>query len=91
MTAKTNSIELDEATAAVLKERADDRGISVPDLVAEFAHEDREPVDVGADQIAELDRRWAAVEAGQPTVSNGEVVRWLSMWSTPAFKPWGDQ
>jgi predicted transcriptional regulator len=88
MSGKTQTIELDEATAAALQERADARGMTVPDLLAEFAHEDREPADIDADQIAELDRRWAAVEAGRPTVPNDKVVRWLRTWGTPAFEPW---
>lgn len=91
MTGKTYTIELDEDTAAALKERADERGMSVPALLAEFAHEDRDPVDVDAGQVAELDRRWNAVVSGEPTVPNENVVRWLETWGTPAYKPWRDQ
>jgi predicted transcriptional regulator len=91
MMGKTQTIELDEATATALKERAEARGMTVPDLLAEFAQEDGEPVDIGTDQIAELDRRWAAVEAGRTPVSNDKVVRWLNTWGTPAFKPWRDR
>ena len=87
MMGKTQTIELDEATATALKERAEARGMTVPDLLAEFAQGDGEPADVDADQIAELDRRWAAVETGRPTVPNDKVVRWLKTWGTPAFKP----
>ena len=39
-------------------------------------------------EIAELDRQWAAVKAGEPTVPHEEVVRWLQTWGTPAFRPW---
>ena len=88
---KPHIIELDEATATALKERADERGMTVPDLLAEFAREDREPIDTDADQLAELDKRWAAIEAGQPTVRNDRVVRWLETWGTPAYKPWRGQ
>ena len=91
MTTKTKTIELDEATAAALEERAGERGISVPDLLAEYLGEDRQPVDADRDQIAELDRRWANIEAGQPTVSHEKVVRWLETWGTPAYRPWRDQ
>ena len=91
MTPKTDSIELDSATAAALKERADERGLTVPDLVAAYLDEDRAPTDVDANQIAELDRRWAAVLAGQGTVKHDAVVRWLDTWGTPAFKPWRHQ
>jgi hypothetical protein len=38
------------------------------------------------EQIAELDRRWAKVVAGEPTVANDDVVRWLETWGTPAFE-----
>ena len=44
-----------------------------------------------ADQIAELDRRWATIEAGEATVAHEKVVRWLKTWGTPAFRPWHDQ
>jgi predicted transcriptional regulator len=91
MTSKTRTIELDESTATALKERADERGLTVPDLVAEYLDEDCAPVDIGQDQIAELDRRWAAVQAGQATVKHEKVVRWLETWGTPAYKPWRDQ
>ena len=91
MTSKTRTIELDENTATALKERADARGLTVPELVTEYLDEDRGSSDVDADQIAELDRRWAAVEAGQPTVPNDEIVRWLETWGTPAYKPWRSQ
>jgi hypothetical protein len=38
--------------------------------------------------LAELDRRWAAVQAGQPTIPHDKVVRWLRTWGSPAYKPW---
>lgn len=91
MTSKTQTIEVDEATAAALKERADARGMTVPDLVAQYVDEDRTPADVDAEQIAELDRRWDAVQAGAETVQHDQVVRWLETWGTPAFRPWSDR
>jgi hypothetical protein len=91
MTGKTRTIELDEATVAALKERADERGLTVSGLVAEYLDGDRAPADANADQITELDRRWATAGAGQPTVSHDKVVRWLETWGTSAFKPWRDQ
>jgi hypothetical protein len=39
-------------------------------------------------EIAELDRRWAKIQAGEETVQNADVVRWLETWGTPDFKPW---
>ena len=75
MTSKTDSIELDNATAAALKERARERGLTVPDLVAAYLDEDCAPANVDADQIAELDRRWKAIQDGAPTVKHDAVVR----------------
>ncbi len=47
-----------------------------------------EPLAIDPDELAELDRRWAAIEAGEATVPHDEVVRWLETWGTPAFRPW---
>jgi predicted transcriptional regulator len=91
MSAKTTTLELDEATAAALEERASERGISVPALVAEYLEEDRSAVAAHQDQLDELDRRWSAAQSDKPTVPNDRVVRWLETWGTPGFKPWRDQ
>jgi hypothetical protein len=48
------------------------------------------PEALSADEVAALDRRWAAIEAGEPTISNDAVVRWLRTWGSPAFKSWHD-
>jgi hypothetical protein len=37
MTTNTHTIELDEETAAALKERAEERGMTVPDMLAQLA------------------------------------------------------
>jgi predicted transcriptional regulator len=59
----------------------------VADLVALDAS-----VAVDTDDLAELERQWAAIESGEvPTVPHEEVARWLETWRTPAFKPWRDQ
>jgi predicted transcriptional regulator len=91
MSTKIHTIEVDEPTATALQERADERGLTVADLLAEFAGAERAPLDIDDDQIAELDRRWLAVQAGSATVPHDRVVRWLETWGTPAFKPWRDQ
>jgi len=44
-----------------------------------------------AEELAELDRQWAAIEAGEPTVPHEEVAHWLATWGTPAFKPWHER
>jgi predicted transcriptional regulator len=46
------------------------------------------PVVLTSEEVAELDREWAAIKAGEHTVSHEEVARWLQTWGTPAFKPW---
>lgn len=87
MSSKTHTIEVDEATADALKARADERGVTVPQLLADIAAESGS-LAVDPEEIAELDRRWAAVEAGGATVPHDEVVRWLETWGTSAFRPW---
>jgi predicted transcriptional regulator len=57
--------------------------VSVSQLVSELA-----PLAVDSDTLAELDRRWAAIEGGEQTIPHDEVVRWLKTWGTPGFKPW---
>jgi predicted transcriptional regulator len=83
---KTRNIEVDEGTAAALESRAAERGVSVSQIVAELV-----PLAIDSDAIAELDRRWAAIEAGEPTVPHDQVARWLKTWGTPAFRPWSKQ
>ena len=63
-------------------------GISVEELLAVVANETG-VVSVNPDEIAELDRRWAKVEAGARTVP--KVVRWLETWGTAEFRPWREQ
>jgi hypothetical protein len=103
MNVRARMIEVDEATAEALEARAAERGVSVSDLLAGLAAlEEPLPEDTEAlratgeeaqspDAIQELDRRWAAIQAGEPTVAHDEVVRWLETWGTPAFRPWADR
>ncbi len=80
--AKTETVIFDEATATALKKRAEERGVTVSDLVASYLDEDAAPEGIAGEQIEELDRRWASVQAGEPTVTHESVVRWLSTWGT---------
>ena len=80
---KTQTIEVDDDTAATLELRAAERGVTVPELVAELV-----TLAAGPAEIAELDRRWKAFEAQDSIVSNEEVVRWLQTWGTPAYRSW---
>jgi predicted transcriptional regulator len=83
MAIKSQSIEVDSETAALLESRAAERGVSVSQLVSELV-----PLAADASTIAELDRRWAAIESGEQTVLHDEVARWLKTWGTPGFRPW---
>ena len=86
MTAKTESIEIDIATASALKTRAAERGVSVSQVVAELV-----PLAIDDAAIAELDRRWSAVEKGAATVPHADVERWLRTWGSPDFRPWSEK
>jgi hypothetical protein len=86
MGTETQTIEVDGATANALKARAAERGVSVAQLVAELV-----PLAVDDEAIAELDRRWVAIERGQPTVAHAEVERWLKTWGTSEFRPWSQR
>lgn len=84
-------IEVDEQTADVLQTRARELGVTVSELVAELATLESEPIAVEAAEIAELDRRWKKIEAGEKTVPHEGVVRWLRTWGTTQFQPWQRQ
>ncbi|MBV8699979.1 hypothetical protein [Bradyrhizobium sp.] len=88
---KTQTIEIDDVTANALRQRADERGVSVPELLAELLVLEAGSVRADSDEIAELDRRWKAFEAQKSVASNDEVVRWLETWGTPAFRNWRDR
>jgi predicted transcriptional regulator len=91
MNVKLRTIEVDAATADALTVRAAERGVSVSELVAELVtFADIQP-SVGSQEIADLDRQWAAIESGEPTVPHDQVVRWLETWGTPAFRPWRER
>lgn len=89
MTAPKRMIEVDETTAATLERRAAARGLSVASLIAEMAAFEGEAV--LHEEMAELDRRWALVAAGEATIPHEEVVRWLHTWGTPSFRSWNSQ
>ena len=85
---KTQTVEVDDSTALVLQQRAAERGVTVPELVAELATIAVGPAEVDVADVAELDRRWKTFEAQDSVTSNDEVVRWLQTWGTPAFRSW---
>lgn len=86
MNVRSRTIEVDAETARALEALAEERGTTVPLLLAAFVASEREAVPADAAGLAELDRRWAAVEAGGATVPHEDVVRWLRTWGTPAFR-----
>jgi predicted transcriptional regulator len=88
---KLRTIEIDEVTADVLEARAAARGVSVGDVVAELVAFDDATISADSEEMAELDRRWAAIDAGDATVPHSEVARWLETWGTPNFKSWHEQ
>jgi predicted transcriptional regulator len=88
MTAQRRTIEVDSATAEALEQRATETGLSVSDLLTDLLKRHREPSEASASDLAALDRQWAAIKAGEPTVPHEKVVRWLDTWGTPTFKPW---
>jgi predicted transcriptional regulator len=73
---KTQTIEIDDDTAAALKQRARERG---------------ETGAAEAADVAELDRRWKAFEAQDSVAANDDVVRWLRTWGSPAFRSWRER
>ncbi len=87
MTVK-RTIEVDGDTAAALETRAAEAGMSVSELLAEIVARQSKPADAPPADVAELDRQWAAIKAGEPTTPHADVVRWLDTWGTPGFRPW---
>jgi predicted transcriptional regulator len=88
MTAKTRTIELDEATASVLESCAAERGLSVSEFVAGMTALQASSFTLSPADEDDLDRQWAAIKAGEPTIPHEDVARWLQTWGTSAFKPW---
>jgi hypothetical protein len=72
---KTQIIEIDDDTAMAFKQRAAERGLSVPELVEELIALEAGPADADVDDIVKLDRRWKAFEAQGSVAANDDVVR----------------
>jgi hypothetical protein len=84
-------IEVDASTAEALEKRAAERGTTVAAIVSEFVLLDRESPAMPAEELAELDRRWARIKAGGATVPHERVARWLETWGEPDSKPWPEE
>jgi predicted transcriptional regulator len=80
------TIEIDDQTATALKRRAEERRLSVPELVAELATLEMGRAEADEETVAELDRRWQAFGAQSSVTSHEDVVKWLHNWGTPAFR-----
>jgi predicted transcriptional regulator len=91
MTASKRTIEVDDATAAALESRAAEVGLSVPELLAEMVTLEGASARLSPAEMNELDRQWAAIKAGEPTIAHDDVVRWLDTWGTPRFRSWKSQ
>ncbi|MCD0420277.1 hypothetical protein LOC51_23925 [Rubrivivax sp. JA1024] len=88
MASKRQLIEVDETTATRLRERADAQGISVAEVVASLTALSESPVEISAEDLADLDRQWAAIQSGQEvTIPHEQVAQWLETWGTPDYKP----
>jgi hypothetical protein len=103
MNVKFRNIEVDAATADLLEARAAARGISVADLLADFAcNEDASPAELAraraggegpwSQEVLEEDaRRVAEFEGSRVGVPWEEVKAWLESWGTanelPAPRP----
>jgi predicted transcriptional regulator len=88
MNVKLRKIEVDDATATALEARAAAAGVSVSELIAQLVSSAGGSAKVSSEELDELDRQWAAIKAGEPTVAHDDVVRWLDTWGTPGFRPW---
>jgi hypothetical protein len=91
MNIKVRQIEVDVETAAALEARAAEVGLSVRELLAEMVCLEKAPAKLSGGGLRDLDRQWAAIKAGEPTVAHDDVVRWLDTWGTSAFRPWKGQ
>jgi hypothetical protein len=87
MATSTRKIDVDEATAVALEQRAAENGVSVPELVAGLVKMTEPLEEYSAEDLAELDRR-AEAALVEPNIDHEDVVRWLKTWGTPAYKPW---
>jgi predicted transcriptional regulator len=91
MNIKLRTIEVDDATATALETRAAEVGLSVPELLAEIVAVKGAAANLSHDEMDDLDRQWAAIKAGEPTVAHDDVVHWLDTWGTSGFQPWTGQ
>jgi hypothetical protein len=99
MNVKTRTIEVDAKTADVLKARAAARGLSVSELISDFAfNQEVLPTDIGrlqelgespwsAEALARDAERLAEFQRTRAGVPWDEVKAWMQSWGTPQELP----
>jgi hypothetical protein len=90
MNVKLHKIEVDDATATALEARAAAVGVSVSELISQLVSLEGASAKVSPDDLTELDRQWAAIKSGEPTIAHDDVASWLDTWGTPRFRFWRD-
>jgi hypothetical protein len=81
-------IEVYGVTTGALETRATKNGTSVAEVVSALVLLDQHPTNILDEELAELDRRWARIQAGEPAVPHERVAKWLETWGQPDSKPW---
>jgi len=89
MTAKVHKIEVDADTAAALEARASARGVSVAQLLSEFAFSEGGSADNpwSAAAFEEDARRIEEFERTRMGVPWEEIRSWMETWGTAAERP----
>jgi len=85
------NIEVDERTAAVLRDRSAELGVTVSELVSDLAMLYCDSVVVDTDDIAELERRCKEIVSGATTVPHEQVVHWMRTWGDVAVSALHEQ
>jgi predicted RNA-binding Zn ribbon-like protein len=91
MNVKLRKIEVDDTTATALEARAAAVGVTVSELIVQLVSSAGGSATVSPDELTQLDRQWAAIKAGEPTVAHDNVVRWLDTWGTSGFRLWQER
>jgi predicted transcriptional regulator len=82
------TLALPPALADRVRAAAAESGESVETVVGRALEAWLEDNAEDARALQQLERRWAAVQAGEATVSHDAVARWLDTWGEAGFKPW---
>ena len=77
MNIKLRTIEVDDATATALETRAARSRFVGAGAAGGNGRGQKMRANLSRDEVDDLDRQWAAIKAGAPTVAHDDVVRWL--------------